>query len=253
MAGTVDQLAFVLGAQTPLWSTVGELTRFASHVYELGPSLHRPFGSTPHPKATVLSTVPSAAEISRLWPAVGLEPLRIRAWRETPPGVSSDCVHVVVVNLWSNGAVRFTAAIEGLRGEFPGFEWPCSGYAVCSATRLFTLGPQLNISAGGILSEEWIGPAQTAHYRIGCDTTGGSTPGGAANMVQNPSFEQVHLLTHLTICMLLVRVDLTSGCFSLITRYASSPPTDTFILPRAFDADWRRPIAKCWPVASAIW
>lgn len=186
-AGAVDQLAFVLGAQTPLWSTVDELTRFASHVHELGHSLHRPFGSSPHPTASILSTTPSAAVIET---KKDYEPLRIRAWRETVPGESNGCVHIVVVNIWTGGAVQFTAMLEGLQPVFPGFKWPCSGYSACEATRLFAPGPSLNITEGGILAEDFIGPGQTTHYRIGCDAAVGSRPHAANNMIENPSFEQ---------------------------------------------------------------
>jgi hypothetical protein len=190
MAGFTDQVAFNVGAQAQLWSTLAQISRFSSHVHELGPSLHRQFGSPPHPEASILRSVPSNNEIV-------FAPLRIRAWHEFPPKhegqdpLYTQCVHVVIVNSLTNTSVRFVAALQGLSSPpsmcFAKGPSDCSKQPSCCAKRLFVPGPSLQISATGILSESVIGPAETAHYRIGCAV---SMPTNAANLVRNPGFEQ---------------------------------------------------------------
>ena len=185
MAGCTDQLAFNVGAQAQLWSTLTQISDFASHVHELGPSLHRQFGSAPHPEAAILHTIPSHGQDT-------YGPLRIRAWREFPPPgpghqAGGDCVHVVVVNSLTNTSVRFAAAVKGLQTPVDSeTSCDCSQQPLCCAKRLFVPGPSLQISANGTLTEDIIGPGETLHYRIGCVVR----PTNPANLVRNPSFEE---------------------------------------------------------------
>ena len=103
-------------------------------------------------------------------------------------GPLGDCVHVVVVNSLTNTSVRFSAVVKGLSTPLVGWKRPCdcSRQLLCCAKRLFVPGPSLPISASGMLAEDVIGPAEVAHYRIGCAVAATN----AANMVRNPSFEE---------------------------------------------------------------
>ena len=139
--------------------------------HELALSLRAPFGME-QPSATILSLEPV-----NLTNDDGNAVVRIGAWREEPANAAGDCVHLVLVNS-QHEPVRFSAHIGGLIAPWDSFKWPCdcpdAGDVcdICFARRLFVSGPQLNISANGTLEEGWLGPRETAVYRIGCATPG---------------------------------------------------------------------------------
>jgi len=138
------------------------VAQIAAHMAELRPAFRRPFGS-PRATASVEEVVPSAACFSQQDAGTAKltgGALRAAVWTETDPtNASAVCMHLVVINAALEATKIFRATLNSSA---------LHGRTNLKAIRMFAEGPTLNVSQG-VITADFIGPGQTAIYRIGCE------------------------------------------------------------------------------------
>jgi len=166
MADMWDQLIFIGGD----YEWTGVAASCAIRMHELRPAFRRVFGSAaPRPTVSVSVVTPGAgclAQHDATSEKLSGGPLRARVWAEATPGnASAVCAHVVVINTALTATYAFTANLTGLTltGQM-------------KAVRMFDPGPAVNVSVDGVFDADFIAPAATNVYRIGCDGAAAAAP-----------------------------------------------------------------------------
>lgn len=178
-AGMLDQLVFIDEGNR---RSDAVMERFAREAHELAPSYRGEFGA--HPTPLSVSHTIDAVACQRPRAVDTEDTLRVAAWEEPAAAPATFCAHVIAVNADASSPRLFSFTLHGS-------EPPITANAsmAVQAYRLFGAGAAVNVTPPGggswQAATDWIAPAATNIYRIGCEPP----PAQPTNLATNPSFE----------------------------------------------------------------